>query len=76
MNNQLIRANSLIDIWIIKMPVQAKWSKLLDVETLQRSSQALSVVDNKVYVFGGELRPREPRDNVVHVVSLDGKGAF
>ncbi|KAF3406216.1 Nitrile-specifier protein 5 [Talaromyces pinophilus] len=57
------------------MPVPAKWSKLLDVETLQRSSQALSVVDNKIYVFGGELRPREPRDNVVHVVSLDGKEA-
>jgi hypothetical protein len=58
------------------MTLQAKWSKLLDVEILQRSSQALSVVDNKVYVFGGELRPREPRDNVVHVVSLDGQGVF
>lgn len=56
------------------MIIEAKWSKLLDVEVLQRSSQALSVVDNKVYVFGGELRPREPRDNAVHVVSLDSQG--
>lgn len=58
------------------MSVQAKWSKLLNAEILQRSSQALSVVGNKVYVFGGELRPREPRDNVVHVVSLDDQGVF
>lgn len=56
------------------MPVHAKWSKLLDVEVLQRSSQALSVAENNVYIFGGELRPREPRDNVVHVVSLNGQG--
>lgn len=56
------------------MTIQAKWSKLLDVEVLQRSSQALSVVDDKVYVFGGEFRPREPRDNVVHVVSLNSQG--
>lgn len=58
------------------MTIQAKWSKLLDVEVLQRSSQALSVVDDKVYIFGGEFRPREPRDNVVHVVSLDNQGVL
>ncbi|EED17364.1 Kelch repeat protein [Talaromyces stipitatus ATCC 10500] len=57
------------------MTLHAKWHKLLDVEILRRSSQALSAVDNKTYVFGGELRPREPRDNALHVVSLGGQAA-
>lgn len=50
----------------------AKWQKVLEAEPLQRSSQIVSVVDKTAYVFGGELRPREPRDNDVHVLSLDG----
>lgn len=50
----------------------AKWQKVLEAEPLQRSSQIVSVVDKSAYVFGGELRPREPRDNDVHVLSLDG----
>ncbi|KAJ5151906.1 hypothetical protein N7492_010201 [Penicillium capsulatum] len=53
------------------MTLPAKWTKLLETETLQRSSQIVSAVGNQVYVFGGELRPREPRDNDVHVISLD-----
>lgn len=50
----------------------AKWHKVLEAEILQRSSQVVSVIDKQAYVFGGELRPREPRDNDVHVLSLDG----
>lgn len=53
------------------MPMTAKCHKLLDAEILQRSSQILSVVGGRAYIFGGELRPREPRDNDVHAVSLD-----
>ena len=45
------------------------------VEALQRSSQCLSVVKNTAYVFGGELKPREPRDNVVYAIALGGAGA-
>jgi hypothetical protein len=55
----------------VTMAITAKCHKLLEAEILQRSSQIVSVVDNKAYIFGGELRPREPRDNHVHVVSLD-----
>lgn len=50
--------------------IQAKWTKVVEAEVLQRSSQVVSVIDGQVYIFGGELRPREPRDNNVHIVSL------
>lgn len=53
------------------MAITAKCHKLLEAEILQRSSQIISVVGNRAYIFGGELRPREPRDNDVHAVSLD-----
>ncbi|CAG8889773.1 unnamed protein product [Penicillium egyptiacum] len=52
------------------MAIQAKWTKVVEAEILQRSSQIVSVVDKQIYIFGGELRPREPRDNDVHLVSL------
>lgn len=39
---------------------------------LQRSSQCLSVIDEAAYVFGGELKPREPRDNNLFIVNLSG----
>jgi Galactose oxidase, central domain len=52
--------------------ISATWQKVLEAEILQRSSQAISVVQEAVYIFGGELRPREPRDNDVHVLSLAG----
>lgn len=51
--------------------ISAKWTRIHEAETLQRSSQILSVVDNRAYVFGGELRPREPRDNDIHVLSVN-----
>lgn len=51
--------------------IVARCHKLVEAEILRRSSQVVSVVGDKVYIFGGELRPREPRDNDVHVVSLD-----
>ena len=45
--------------------------KLLEAEILRRSSQIVSAVGDQAYIFGGELRPREPRDNDVHVVTLN-----
>jgi len=56
--------------------ISAKWQELLEAEVLQRSSQVLAVVDGQAYIFGGELRPREPRDNDVHVLSLGGELSF
>lgn len=51
--------------------ITAQCHKILENEVLRRSSQILSVVGDQAYIFGGELRPREPRDNDVHAVSLD-----
>lgn len=50
--------------------IVARCHKLLECEILRRSSQIVSVVGDRAYIFGGELRPREPRDNDVHAVSL------
>jgi len=50
----------------------AQWRSLGSKEVLRRSSQALSVIGGRAYVFGGELRPREPRDGAVHMVDLQG----
>src|SRR5258706_5606208 len=55
--------------------VQGIWTCLASqIEPLQRSSQCLSVIGNTAYVFGGELEPRKPRDNVVYSVTLDTIG--
>jgi len=50
----------------------ARWSRLIDQSPqLQRSSHCVSVADGQLYVFGGELRPREPRDNELFVIDVD-----
>ncbi|KAI4701292.1 hypothetical protein J4E81_003032 [Alternaria sp. BMP 2799] len=55
------------------MPIstlKGSWKRLLDDERLRRSSQVLSVVDDHVCIFGGEVKPREPLDDKVDIVSL------
>ncbi|KAF5713175.1 putative kelch repeat-containing protein [Fusarium globosum] len=54
----------------IQLP-KVTWSHITSSKRLYRSSQAVSVVGQKTYIFGGELLPREPVDNRVDVVSLD-----
>ena len=51
--------------------IVARSHKLFEAEILRRSSQVVSVVGDRAYFFGGELQPREPLDNDVHVVSLN-----
>ena len=53
----------------------AMFRKIASADILRRSSQTLSVVGSSAYIFGGELEPRKPRDNDVHVVNL-GNGMF
>ena len=50
--------------------ISATWRNVASAEILQRSSQIICVVGDKAYIFGGELQPREPRDNHVHVAEL------
>jgi hypothetical protein len=52
----------------------AKWRSIAQSERLCRSSQAVSVVGQKAYIFGGELHPRSPVDNRIDIVSLEDDG--
>ncbi|KAH8595098.1 hypothetical protein B0O99DRAFT_512597 [Bisporella sp. PMI_857] len=49
----------------------AAWTQLCTSDKLQRSSHILSVIEDNAYIFGGELLPRQPRDN--HVYKMDIK---
>ncbi|OJJ54654.1 hypothetical protein ASPSYDRAFT_159992 [Aspergillus sydowii CBS 593.65] len=51
---------------------RAVWKKLLSDASIQRSSQTLSVIGGSAYIYGGELRPREPVDSIVYRISADG----
>ena len=46
------------------------WTRLSSHERLRRSSQVVSVIDQKVCIFGGEVKPREPIDDKVDIFSL------
>ena len=48
----------------------AKWSRIASSQRLYRSSQAVSAVGQKIFIFGGELLPREPVDNQMDVVDV------
>lgn len=52
--------------------LQGKWVKLQQKGTGPgaRSSHAIAVVGQKAYAFGGELTPRVPVDNKLHVFDL------
>src|SRR6266536_5644821 len=50
-------------------PLKGKWHRI-NAPSLPRSSHSLSVIDGRAYVFGGEINPREPIDNDMHVIIL------
>lgn len=50
------------------------WTRLASSTRLQRSSQAISVVGSKAFIFGGELKPRQPVDNRFDVVDIQDGG--
>lgn len=49
--------------------LKGTWTRLLDTERLRRSSQVLSVIDDKICIFGGEVQPRQPVDDQIDVLS-------
>ncbi|KAK4959740.1 hypothetical protein LTR10_002627 [Elasticomyces elasticus] len=49
--------------------MKATWTAVNQSELLQRSSHNVAVLGSKVYVFGGELKPRQPRDNDIFVLN-------
>ncbi|KAK5946258.1 hypothetical protein PMZ80_000400 [Knufia obscura] len=53
---------------------KAEWKCIAKHEDLQRSSHIVSVLGHTTYIFGGELVPREPRDNKVFSLNLNAPG--
>lgn len=47
----------------------ATWERIF-VPSLPRSSHSINVVAGNAYVFGGEVEPRKPVDNDMHVIVL------
>ncbi|RYP35055.1 hypothetical protein DL767_003960 [Monosporascus sp. MG133] len=47
----------------------------VDVPSLPRSSHSLNVVEGRAYIFGGEVEPRKPVDNDMHVIALPANSA-
>lgn len=50
--------------------IKGTWIQVQKDQSLQRSSQTLSTIGSLALIFGGELHPREPRDNDVHILDL------
>lgn len=55
---------------LLTMP-RAIWTKILSDIAIKRSSQTLAILASNAYIYGGELRPREPVDSAVYRLSLD-----
>ncbi|KAK5686655.1 hypothetical protein LTS10_002778 [Elasticomyces elasticus] len=53
--------------------MKATWTAINHSELLQRSSHNVAVLGSKVYVFGGELKPRQPRDNDIFVLDTENQ---
>ena len=53
---------------------KAQWKCFVEHDDLQRSSHVVSVIGHTAYIFGGELVPREPRDNKIFSVNLGESG--
>lgn len=49
--------------------VKATWERI-DVPPVSRSSHTINIVSGNAYIFGGEVNPREPVDNEMHVIVL------
>lgn len=48
---------------------KATWERI-DVPPLPRSSHSINIVAGNAYIFGGEVQPREPVDNDMHIITL------
>ena len=54
------------------LPLKAYWTPLFPKNDVShpRSSHSLSVVNGKAYIFGGEIKPRQPVENEMLVITL------
>ena len=56
--------------------ISGTWRKVIDKDVLRRSSQVISTIGNQIFVYGGELKPRQPVDNDLHVLEVTDNGNF
>lgn len=49
--------------------VKATWERI-DVPPIPRSSHSINIIAGNAYIFGGEINPRQPVDNDMHVIVL------
>lgn len=52
------------------LPLKARLEHLSPATPIPRSSHTLSIVGRQLYIFGGELQPRQPVSNAVDTLSL------
>lgn len=57
------------------MPLRGTWKRISTGSPLPRSSHTLNVIKGTAYIFGGEIRPRVPVDNDMHLVTLPLPGS-
>jgi hypothetical protein len=50
--------------------MSATWTKLLSSPDVQRSSHCIAVVGERVYIYGVELKPREPVGGHLKVIEI------
>lgn len=56
------------------MPIKARWTRIPAIQSLPRTSHSLSIVKGRAYIFGGEIVPRRPVDNEMHIITLPSSG--
>ena len=54
--------------------INGTWERI-SIPPLPRSSHSLDIISGSAYIFGGEINPREPVDNDMHVVTLPWSSA-
>ncbi|KAK2934603.1 hypothetical protein FoTM2_005850 [Fusarium oxysporum f. sp. vasinfectum] len=57
-----------------KSSMKGTWERI-DAPDVPRSSHSLNIVHGTAYLFGGEIEPRKPVDNDMHVVTLPWSSA-
>ncbi|KAH6891403.1 hypothetical protein B0T10DRAFT_311743 [Thelonectria olida] len=58
-----------------KDAIKGTWEPIdIDIE-LPRSSHSLDIISGNAFIFGGEINPREPVDNDMHVITLPWSSA-
>lgn len=63
---------SAITQLISTMAVKAAWAQIANNGDISRSSQTISLSSQHVLLFGGEIKPRQPVDNKLYQIPLNG----